>query len=250
MGLLFSLDCCFKEFIMSENTNPSHVAIIMDGNGRWAKKRGLPRLSGHKEGMESLKRIVRHSDNIGIKYLTVYAFSTENWKRSDEEVSGIFKILVFYMERELKELHRMGVRIRILGDYSIIPRQAKEAVDNAVNLTKDNTGLQFNIALNYGGRDDILKAALSLAEDIKSGKADASAVSEDDISSRLYTYGTPDPDLIIRTSGEVRLSNFLLWQSAYSEFYFTDELWPDFSEASLDKAIDDYKNRKRNFGGR
>ncbi len=235
---------------MSENSNPSHIAIIMDGNGRWAKKQGLPRLSGHKAGMESLKKIVRYCGDNNIENLTVYAFSTENWKRSEEEVSGIFKILVIYLDREIKELHRRGVRLRILGDYSIIPAPAREAVENAIELTKDNKGLSFNIALNYGGRDDILRAAKSIAEDVKEGKLDASDLSEELISSRLYTGDIPDPELIIRTSGELRLSNFLLWQSAYSEFYFTDELWPDFTEDSLKAAINEYKTRKRNFGGR
>ena len=235
---------------MSENPNPSHIAIIMDGNGRWAKKRGLPRLAGHKAGMEALKKIVRYCGDNGIENLTVYAFSTENWKRSDEEVGGIFKILVLYLERELAELCERGVRLRILGDYSIIPSDAKTAVDNAIEQTKDNKGLSFNIALNYGGRDDILRAAKKLAQDVKDGFIDISDLNEEEISSRLYTSDLPDPELIIRTSGEIRLSNFLLWQSAYSEFYFTDELWPDFDEESIKAAINDYKLRKRNFGGR
>ena len=229
---------------------PEHVAIIMDGNGRWAKKRGLPRLSGHKAGMEALKKIVRYCGEQHIDYLTVYAFSTENWKRSDEEVSGIFKILVYYMERELKELHEMGVKVRILGDYSIIPEDARKAVDKALDITKDNTGLGFNIALNYGGRNDILKAVKEIGQEIKAGRLDIDDLDEAAVSDRLYTAGIPDPDLIIRTSGELRLSNFLLWQSAYSEFVFTDLLWPDFDEKAMEEALDEFNKRKRNFGGR
>lgn len=229
---------------------PSHVAVIMDGNGRWATKRSIPRVAGHKAGMEALKRIVRFSSDIGIKYLTVYAFSTENWKRSEEEVSGIFKILVFYLKRELKELHKNRVKINILGDYSIIPSDAENAVREAVELTKDNDGLVFNIALNYGGRDEIRHAVEQIARDVADGKLKPEDITEDVISSGMYTAGMPDPELIIRTSGELRLSNFLLWQSAYSEFYFTDILWPDFDEAAMKEAIYSFQNRKRNFGGR
>ncbi len=229
---------------------PKHVAVIMDGNGRWAKKNGVPRLSGHKAGMEALKKIVRRSGELGIDYLTVYAFSTENWKRSDEEVGGIFRILVYYMEREIREIHRENVQVNILGDYSIIPEAARKAVEDAVELTKNNTGLKFNIALNYGGRDEILRAVRSIAEDARDGKLDPADLSEESIGERLYTGGMPDPDLIIRTSGELRLSNFLIWQSAYSEFYFTDTLWPDFDEAAYEEALQAFSHRKRNFGGR
>lgn len=229
---------------------PVHVAIIMDGNGRWAKKRNLPRLAGHKAGMEALKKIVRRSGEIGIGYLTVYAFSTENWKRSNEEVSGIFQILVYYMEREIREIHQKNVKVRILGDYSSLPRAAVDAVDRAVELTKDNTGLVFNIALNYGGRDEIVKSAQRLAGKVQKGELQPEEITEDLFGEGLYTGGMPDPDFIIRTSGELRLSNFLPWQSAYSEFYFTDTLWPDFDETDFEEAISAFQQRKRNFGGR
>lgn len=237
-------------FDIDYNKLPAHIAVIMDGNGRWASGKGLPKLAGHKAGMEALKKIVRKSGEIGLKYLTVYAFSTENWKRSDEEVSGIFQILVYYMEREIKEIHAQNVKVQILGDYSIIPEKARQAVERAVNLTKNNTGLNFNIALNYGGRDEIKRAVIKLAEKVKSGNLEPSDITEEDISSLLYTSSMPDPDLIIRTSGELRLSNFLLWQSAYSELYFTDLLWPDFDENAFLSAIDSFQHRKRNFGGR
>lgn len=229
---------------------PAHIAVIMDGNGRWAKKRNLPRLAGHKAGMEALKKIVRRSGELGIEYLTVYAFSTENWKRSTEEVSGIFQILVFYMEREIREIHQNNVKVNILGDYSSLPQKALEAVDRAVVLTKHNTGLQFNIALNYGGRDEIIKATRRLAENAAAGQLSPQDITEDLFSSQLYTAGMKDPDLVVRTSGELRLSNFLPWQTAYSEFYFTDTLWPDFDETSYEEAIAAYQHRKRNFGGR
>lgn len=229
---------------------PTHVAIIMDGNGRWAKKRNLPRLTGHKAGMEALKKIVRMSGEIGIEYLTVYAFSTENWKRSKEEVSGIFQILVYYMEREIREIHQKNVKVQILGDCSALPAAAREAVERAVELTRNNTGLVFNIALNYGGRDEIVRSVRTLAEKVQAGELKPDDITEELFSQNLYTRGMPDPDLIIRSSGELRLSNFLPWQSAYSEFYFTDILWPDFDEASYDEAITAFQNRKRNFGGR
>ncbi len=231
-------------------TMPAHVAVIMDGNGRWAKKHGVPRLSGHKAGMEALKKIVRRSGELGIDYLTVYAFSTENWKRSEEEVGGIFRILVYYMEREIRELHQENVKVKILGDYSIIPEAARKAVADAVEKTKNNTGLQFNIALNYGGRDEILRAVKKIAGEVRDGKRDPEDLKEEDISAALYTGGMPDPDLIIRTSGELRLSNFLIWQCAYSEFYFTDTLWPDFDEKAYEEALQAFTHRKRNFGGR
>ncbi len=237
-------------FDIDYNKLPAHIAVIMDGNGRWASGKGLPKIAGHKAGMEALKKIVRKSGEIGLKHLTVYAFSTENWKRSDEEVSGIFQILVYYMEREIKEIHAQNVKVQILGDYSIIPEKARQAVERAVNLTKNNTGLSFNIALNYGGRDEIKRAVIKLAERVKSGNLEPAEITEEDISSLLYTSSMPDPDLIIRTSGELRLSNFLLWQSAYSELYFTDLLWPDFDENAFLGAIDSFQHRKRNFGGR
>jgi len=228
---------------------PQHVAIVMDGNGRWAKKRGLPRLAGHNAGMEALKEIVKRSDVLGVKYLTVYAFSTENWKRPQDEVSGIFKLLIVYMKRELEELHANNVRVRILGDYSRLPADSVAALETALAKTKNNTGLTFNIALNYGGRDEIMRAVRSLAEECCEGRLTADQLTEEMLGERMYTGGSPDPELIIRTSGELRLSNFLLWQSAYSEFVFTDVLWPDFTPEEYERCIAEFQGRKRRYGG-
>ena len=229
---------------MREKDFPRHIALIMDGNGRWAEKRSLPRLSGHNAGMKAMKEIVKHSSEIGLEYLTVYAFSTENWKRSKEEVGGIFRLLCYYVENELKELCDNNVRVRILGAYEELPKDAYEAVCRAIEETKDNTGLQFCIALNYGGRAEILRAVNSLVCE----KHDI--VDEELFSSRLYTSGMPDPDLLIRTSGEERISNFLLWQLAYSEMAFTETLWPDFTPDELDRLIEEYRTRERRYGGR
>lgn len=233
---------------------PKHIAIVMDGNGRWANNKGLPRLAGHNAGMLAMKEIVKHSSILGVKYLTVYAFSTENWKRSMEEVNGIFKLLVFYVEKELKELNKNKVRVRVLGDYSKLPQEAVKSLEKALKKTDANTGLQFNIALNYGSRDEIIQAIRLLGEDIKAGIADPKNITEESFSSYLFTGEkfacVPDPELVIRTSGEKRLSNYLLWQSAYSEFVFTETLWPDFSPGEYEKAIEEYQNRDRRFGGR
>ena len=231
---------------------PTHVAIIMDGNGRWAKEKGLPRVSGHNEGMKSLREIVRHSSDIGIKYLTVYAFSTENWKRPEDEISGIFKLLVKYVESELSELKRNNVRINLLGDISRLPEDARAAAKTAVDDTAMNTGLVFNIAINYGGRADIVYAINNILNDeaVKNKIADGSFVlSEDDISNNLYTKGMPDPDLLIRTGGEYRISNFLTWQSAYSEIVVSPVYWPDFTPEEYDKCLTEYQSRDRRFGG-
>ena len=233
---------------------PAHIAIVMDGNGRWAEKRGLPRLAGHNAGMKAMKEIIKRSSVIGLKYLTVYAFSTENWKRAAEEVSGIFKLLIFYVDNELKELNENNVRVKIIGDYRKLPGAAVERIETAVETTKDNTGLQFNIALNYGGRAEIAYAVRNICEQVKSGRLLPEEINEEIIGDHLYTgkmsAGIPDPDLIIRTSGEMRISNYLLWQSAYSEFVFTDVLWPDFTPEEFDGAIEEYQNRERRFGGR
>ncbi len=233
---------------------PRHVAIIMDGNGRWAKERGLPRLAGHNAGMKAMKKIVDHSDKLGVKYLTVYAFSTENWKRSVAEVSGIFKLLVTYVNSDLKELVANNVRVKVLGDYLALPKDAVKSLEKTLEETKDNTGLQFNIALNYGGRDEIKKAMQSIGRRVKNGELAPEDITEDVISAELTTgylgADTPDPELIIRTSGELRLSNFLLWQSAYSELVFPQVLWPDFTPEEYEKAIADYQSRERRFGGR
>ncbi|MDO4176110.1 MAG: isoprenyl transferase [Bacillota bacterium] len=233
---------------------PQHVAIIMDGNGRWAKKKGVPRVAGHRAGMEAMKKIVDHSDKLGIKYLTVYAFSTENWKRSMEEVSGIFKLLVTFVNRDLRELIENNVCVKVLGDYSMIPKDSKEALEKTIHDTADNTGLQFNIALNYGARDEIIRSVKSIAARAKAGELEPEDIDEETIARGLWTGEehafSPDPELIIRTSGEERLSNFLLWQGAYSEFVFSDELWPDFTPEEYEKCIAEYQSRDRRFGGR
>ncbi len=223
---------------------PAHVAIVMDGNGRWAKQRGLPRLAGHRAGMDALKEIVKKADQMGIRHLTVYAFSTENWKRSAEEVSGIFRLLILYVDSELAELHRNNVRVSILGRWRELPAAPVGKLEKALETTKNNSGLQFHIALNYGGRDEILRAARSLSG------LPPEEITEERFSAALDTAGIPDPDLLIRTSGELRLSNYLLWQCAYSEFVFTDTLWPDFSPACLEQAVLEYQGRERRFGGR
>ena len=228
---------------------PQHVAMIMDGNGRWAKERGMARVQGHNAGMKALKEIVKHSDVLGVKYLTVYAFSTENWKRPAEEVSGIFRLLVKYVESEIAELNENNVRVNILGDWSIIPEASRQAVKTALATTENNTGLVFNIALNYGGRAEILRAAKVLAEKVRDGEMAAEDIDEAVFSDSLYTAGMPDPDLIIRTGGEYRLSNFLTWQSAYSELVVTPVYWPDFTPEEYDKALEEFASRDRRFGG-
>ena len=214
----------------------------MDGNGRWAQKRGLPRVAGHNEGMNALTEIVRHSSDLGIGYLTVYAFSTENWKRSEEEVSGIFKLLIVYVKAKLDELCRNNVKIRLIGDISKLPADSKKAIEYAAKTTEKNTGLIFTIALNYGGRAEIVRA---VNEAVKEGKK----VDEASFSDLLYTAGTPDPDLIIRTGGEYRLSNFLIWQCAYSELVVTPVYWPDFTPEEYEKCLLEYEKRDRRFGG-
>jgi undecaprenyl diphosphate synthase len=227
---------------------PKHIAIIMDGNGRWANKRALPRVFGHKAGMETLKEIVRSCSDMGIEILTVYAFSTENWNRPTDEVSYLMNLLIEYMRRELNELNKNNVRIKILGDLSPLPQVTREEVEKAVSLTEKNSGIQFNIALNYGGRAEIINACKIIAEEYKEGRISKEQITEDLISSYLFTSGDIEPDLIIRTSGEQRLSNFLLWQSAYSELVFVDEMWPDFNTKQLEKAIIEFQNRDRRFG--
>ena len=227
------------------NRIPQHVAIIMDGNGRWAKERGQIRIQGHLAGMESLREIVRHSQRLGVKYLTVYAFSTENWKRPADEVAGIFRLLVRYVKSELKELNENNVHVQILGDWDndSIPADSRESVKLALKTTESNTGLVFSIALNYGGRAEILKAVNEL---LASGSG---PVGEKELASHLYTAGMPDPDVIIRTSGENRLSNFLIWQAAYSEIVLTDTYWPDFTPDEYEKCLVEYQKRDRRFGG-
>ena len=230
---------------LDPNRIPQHVAIIMDGNGRWAKERGQLRLQGHIAGMESLIKIVRHSRDLGVKYLTVYAFSTENWKRPAEEVSGIFKLIVRYVKSELKELNSKNVHIQMLGDWADlkVPEESKESIRLALKTTENNDGMIFNIALNYGGRAEIVRAVNRLLE------SGAQKITEEDLSAQLYTAGMPDPDVIIRTSGENRLSNFLIWQSAYSEIVLTPVYWPDFSPEEYEKCLVEFQKRDRRFGG-
>jgi undecaprenyl diphosphate synthase len=240
--------------MLDEKKIPRHVAVIMDGNGRWAQKNKTTRLAGHNAGMKAMKEIVKSSSTLGVEHLTVYAFSTENWKRSVEEVSGIFKLIVIYVDKELKELHKNNVKVKILGDYSKLPQESIDRLDKALDTTKNNTGLQFNIALNYGSRNEIMNAVRLISEKMKSGELEPDEITEDMISQHLYTGSlfndVPDPDLIIRTSGERRLSNYLLWQCAYSEFVFSDVLWPDFSPEEYKKIIEEYQSRDRRFGGR
>ncbi len=228
---------------------PNHIAIIMDGNGRWAKKRGLPRLMGHNAGMKSLKEIVRACSDMGVRYLTVYAFSTENWKRPDDEVSGIFKIMVLYIKKELAELKSENVRIQVIGEWEKIPKDARESMEFALRETAENTGLQFQIALNYGGRREILDAVKELYRRTEKEGGDIDSIREEDIERYLSTAGSPDPDMIIRTGGELRLSNFMLWQCAYSELIFRDVYWPDFDKKELESCIAEFEQRHRRYGG-
>jgi len=227
---------------------PKHIAIIMDGNRRWAKKRNLPIKIGHQNGAEALRKIVDYSIKLGIEYLTVYAFSTENWKRSAEEVNDLMNLLRKYLDKIEKDNEDKNVKIKILGDIAKLDADIKEKIIRLENKTKDNTGLTFNIALNYGGRDEIIHAVLGITKDLVN--KDIQEVNEEVFSRYLYSGLMPDPDIILRTAGEKRLSNFLLWQCAYSEFIYTDVLWPDFSEKNLDDAINEFYTRKRNFGGR
>ena len=229
---------------------PEHIAIIMDGNRRWAKLRKLDPRLGHKKGAEVLENMVKYCNKIGIKYLTVYAFSTENWKRSKEEVGALMLLLQNYLDDFSKRADTDNIRIKMLGDREGLSQGLLKSLDNAIERTKNNTGVTFNVAFNYGGRDEIVKAVRKIAEDVKQNRIDIENIDETLISDNLYTTGMPDPDLMIRTSGEIRLSNFLPWQLVYSEFYFTDKLWPDFTEEDLNEAIDEYNRRNRKFGGK
>ena len=231
------------------NSIPEHIAIIMDGNGRWAAKRMLPRNMGHRAGVEALRDVIKTASNIGVKYLTLYAFSTENWKRPDSEVSMLMKLLIEYLRKEIEELHHNNVRIRAIGNIAGLPDEVITEVDRATTKTRFNNGLCVNIALNYGGRSEILNVIKKIGEKIKSNEVQIDEIDETLVESLLYTANIPDPELLIRTSGEIRLSNFLLWQCAYSEFWFTDMYWPDFKGECLLEAIQDYQNRQRRFGG-
>lgn len=238
--------------MIDQNRIPNHVAIIMDGNGRWAEQRNLPRAMGHNAGMKAMKEIVKRASSLGIRHLTVYAFSTENWKRSTEEVNGIFKLIVTYVDNELRELHANNVKVRILGDYSRLPSDAVTRLEKSLAVTEANTGMQFNIALNYGSRHEIVEAVRRISESVRNGAFTSDEIDEQTISRNLSTglAGIPDPDLLIRTSGETRVSNFLLWQIAYSEIVYTQVLWPDFTPDIFEDAIIEYQKRDRRFGGR
>lgn len=227
---------------------PKHIAIIMDGNGRWAKQRGLPRTAGHAAGAESFRRIANYCRTLGVRYLTVYAFSTENWKRSEDEILGIMRLLRKYLEEALRDMEKNKVAFRFFGDLSRLDPKLQKMCQDAENRSKDYE-VQVNFCLNYGGRDEIVRAARAFAEDCREGKCLPENLTEDMFSQYLYSADVPDPELIIRPSGEMRISNFLLWQSAYSEYVVMDVLWPDFSPADLDKAIAEYHGRHRRFGG-
>ncbi|MCD8501541.1 MAG: isoprenyl transferase [Bacillaceae bacterium] len=228
---------------------PKHIAIIMDGNGRWAKKRGLPRIAGHREGMNVVTKIVKKSNDIGVEVLTLYAFSTENWKRPKNEVEFLMKLPEHFLDIELPKLIKENVRVRLMGDKEHLPHHTIQAVEKAIEKTKDNTGLILNFALNYGSRHELVQAVKSISSDVKEGVIDPKLITEDVFESYLMTSQLNDPDLLIRTSGEKRLSNFMLWQLAYTEFWFTDVLWPDFNEEYFMEAINVYQNRKRRYGG-
>lgn len=237
------------ELNIRQDTIPAHVAIIMDGNGRWAKRRGLPRVAGHHEGMKVVKKVVKYANNLGVKVLTLYAFSTENWKRPREEVDFLMRLPGEFLNSFLPELIEQNVRVTIMGHKEVLPVHTIQAVDEAIEKTKNNTGLILNFALNYGSRNEITTALTEIIRDVEAGTIGRDAINEDLVSRYLMTSSLPDPDLLIRTSGEVRLSNFMLWQLAYSEFWFTEVNWPDFKEEHLKKAIYDYQNRGRRYGG-
>ncbi|EZP60856.1 isoprenyl transferase [Exiguobacterium acetylicum] len=228
---------------------PEHVAIIMDGNGRWAQKRGLPRIMGHREGMKSIREVVRVANELGIKSLTLYAFSTENWTRPEEEVSFLMKLPAQFLESDLKELDAQNVKVEVAGEVSRLPHFTREAVEQAKLDTQHNTGLRLIFALNYGGRDELVQVMQKLGEQVQAGTLSPDAITTETIERELMTGSVTDVDFVIRTSGEQRLSNFLLWQAAYAEFYFTDVLWPEFRRNAFLAAIEDYNQRTRRFGG-
>ncbi len=228
---------------------PQHVGIIMDGNGRWAKKRGLPRTAGHTVGANNFRTITKYCSNIGIPYLTVYAFSTENWKRPADEVQALMKLFRQYLEEALRDFQEENIKVIFLGDKSGFAPELQELIERTEKASAQKTGMVLNIAMNYGGRDEITKAARELAQEVKDGRLSVEEIDEKAISDHLYTAGQPDPDLIIRPSGERRISNFLLWQSAYAEYVTMDVLWPDFKPKDLEKALDEYAMRNRRFGG-
>ncbi len=230
-------------------TVPRHVAIILDGNGRWARKRMLPRNAGHAAGSKNVEKICEAAWNMGIEYVTMYAFSTENWSRPQEEVDALMKLLHSYLKDCIRTSKKNNMQVRVLGDITRLEPDLQQRIRELEEVSAQNTGLHFQVALNYGGRDEIVRAVRRMSEDVKAGRLEPSLVDEERIASYLDTRGIPDPDLMIRTSGEQRLSNYLLWQLAYAEFYFTDVLWPDFDKKELEKAVEFYQSRDRRFGG-
>ena len=227
---------------------PDHIAIIMDGNGRWARERSLPRIAGHREGINSVREITRLCGEIGIKHLTLYTFSTENWQRPKAEVSALMTLLLKTINKEVKELHKNNVKFTVIGDLAMLPRSTRKGLQDGIELTQGNGGLNLCLALNYGSRQEMIDAIQSLASKVQSGEMEPEEINEAIFSNALYTKGIPDPDLLIRTSGECRLSNFLLWQSAYTEIFITDTYWPEFREEQLMDAINVYQLRERRFG--
>ena len=234
--------------MVDKENMPKHIAIIMDGNRRWAKAKGKPANFGHREGAKTLEKIVRYANKIGLEYITVYAFSTENWKRAEEEVKALMFLFQSYLNDYAKRADSENIKVQFLGDRAALSQAMQKSMRECTERTKNNTGVTFNIALNYGGRDELIHAIKNISEKVKTGSLQIEDVDEEVISENLYTQNMPDPDLLIRTSGEMRLSNFLLWQVAYSEFLFVDKNWPDFSEEDLDKAIEVYQSRHRKFG--
>lgn len=233
---------------MEKEKMPRHIAIIMDGNRRWARKKGLDPKLGHKEGAKTLEKIVRYANTIGLEYITVYAFSTENWKRTEDEVGTLMILLQNYLDDYSKRADTENIKVKVLGDISALSSGMQKSIKRCIERTKDNTGVTFSIALNYGGRDEIVKAVKKIALQVKNGTLELNDITEQTISNNLYTSGIPDPDLLIRTSGEIRTSNFLPWQIVYSEFLFIEKNWPDFNEKDLDDAIEEYIRRNRKFG--
>lgn len=234
--------------IFDKNDMPKHIAIIMDGNRRWAKANGLPTALGHKKGAETLEKIVRYANKIGLEYITVYAFSTENWKRAEEEVKALMLLFQTYIDKYSKIADTENIRVQFIGDFTVFSDELQKGIKRCTDRTKDNTGVTFTIAMNYGGRDEIVNAVKQIAKKVQDGEISVEDISEHTISDNLYTKNIPDPDLLIRTSGEMRTSNFLPWQLVYSEFLFVDKNWPDFSEEDLDNAILEYQKRNRKFG--
>ena len=233
---------------MDKDNLPAHIAIIMDGNRRWAKAQGKTASFGHKEGAKTLENIVRYANKIGIKYITVYAFSTENWKRTTEEVNALMTLFQSYLDYYSKKADSENIKVKIVGSREGLSEKMKESIENCMERTKSNTGITFSIALNYGGREELVNAIKEIAEEVRENKLEIENITEETVNSKLYTNYAPDPDLLIRTSGEIRLSNFLPWQLVYSEFVFVDKNWPDFKEEDLDLAIEEYQKRTRKFG--